>query len=390
MFLPDCASWGMNSYRPVRALAFRALARFLVRGDSVEARRAYPSSAIELLEGDVLFSRLPQLNQLYEAVACPFLSRHPAWLRILQRSLSHHAICLVAGEHVSSRPEAILPLCLVKSRLFGSFLVGLPYVNLGGPLGRSEMARELITNAAALADRWDVRYLELRHEEPVSHPALGVTVQSKVHMRLPLPESRDALWQSFSPKVRNQIRKAEKLGLEILWGRHQEIAEFYRVFAHNMRDLGTPVFPRSLFVATLDEFPQAEIVLVRYRNRTLAGGLLLHGSGVTEIPSASSLRPWNWTNANMLLYWSALTRAIDRGQRLFDFGRSTIDSPTYRFKKQWGAVPYPAHWQYYVRRGKVGEMRPESPRFRLAVRVWRHLPVWLTRWIGPAIVRGIP
>ncbi len=296
----------------------------------------------------------------------------------------------MTGESTSGHPSAILPLWWVRSHRFGAFLVGLPYLNLGGPLGHPAAAGGLIEAAANLADRWNVRYLELRHEEPVVHPALGATVQSKVHMRLPLPESRDALWQSFSPKVRNQIRKAEKLGLEVHWGRHQQLDEFYRVFARNMRDLGTPVFPKALFAAILDEFPQSEIVVVRYRHRALAGGLLLHGSGVTEIPSASSLRPWNWTNANMLLYWSALSRAIERGQQMFDFGRSTMDSPTYRFKKQWGAVPYPAHWQYYVRRGKVGEMRPDNPRFRALVQVWRHLPVWLTRWIGPWIVRGIP
>lgn len=356
----------------------------------MEGHRTYPNPAIELLEGNVLFSRLPQLIQLYQVVGSPYLSRHPAWLRILNLSLGHRPVCLVAGERASSEPKAILPLCLVKSRLFGAFLVGLPYVNLGGVLGYPDATGSLITSAAGLADRWNVRYLELRHEEPVSHPALGAVVQSKVHMRLTLPESRDTLWQSFSPKVRNQIRKAEKLGLEIVCGRHEQLGSFYRVFARNMRDLGTPVFPKSLFAAILDEFPEAELVIVRYQNRAVAGGLLLHGPGATEIPSASSLRPWNWTNANMLLYWTALGRAIERGQRLFDFGRSTVDSPTYRFKKQWGAVPYPAHWQYYVRQGKVGEMRPDSPRFRLAVQIWRRLPVWFTRWIGPMIVRGIP
>ncbi|MGQ9506041.1 MAG: FemAB family XrtA/PEP-CTERM system-associated protein [Thermogutta sp.] len=356
----------------------------------MEARQRYPSSPIESLEGNVLISRLPQLAQFYEAVGNPFLSRHPGWLRVLSRSLYHRPVCLVVNESASFKAKAILPLCLVKSRLFGAFLVSLPYVNLGGVLGPTSAAGELISGAVTLADRFDVRYLELRHEESVSHPALGATVSAKVHMRLPLPESRDALWQSFSPKVRNQIRKAEKLGAEVQWGRHDLLSDFYRIFARNMRDLGTPVFPKSLFGAILDEFPQAELAVVRYQRRAIAAGLLLHGLGVTEIPSASSLRLWNWTNANMLLYWSALGRAIERGQQLFDFGRSTMNSPTYRFKKQWGAVPYPAQWQYYVRRGTVGEMRPESPRFRLAVRIWRHLPVWFTRWLGPMIVRGIP
>ena len=83
-------------------------------------------------------------------------------------------------------------------------------------------------------------------------------------------------------------------------------------------------------------------------------------------------------------------RSIERGQPVFDFGRSTPDGPTYRFKKQWGAEPSPACWQYCVRQGAVDEVRPEGGKFGLAIRVWQRLPVWLTRQIGPAIVRGIP
>jgi CelD/BcsL family acetyltransferase involved in cellulose biosynthesis len=92
----------------------------------------------------------------------------------------------------------------------------------------------------------------------------------------------------------------------------------------------------------------------------------------------------------MLLYWRLLERAVERGQAVFDFGRSSQDSPTFRFKKQWGAVPAPAEWQCYARSGSPGEMRPDSPRYARRVRVWKRLPLWLTRWVGPRIVRGIP
>jgi hypothetical protein len=85
-----------------------------------------------------------------------------------------------------------------------------------------------------------------------------------------------------------------------------------------------------------------------------------------------------------------LERAVERGSRRFDFGRSTIDSNTFRFKQQWGARPEPSCWQYYVRRGTLGDMRPDHGRFRLAIKAWRHLPLPVSRWLGPRIVRGIP
>jgi hypothetical protein len=92
----------------------------------------------------------------------------------------------------------------------------------------------------------------------------------------------------------------------------------------------------------------------------------------------------------MLLYWSLLERAAQRCQETFDFGRSSPDSNTCRFKKQWGAVPEPAEWQYHLRAGSAADMRPENPRYRLLIRLWKRLPLWLTRLIGPRIVRGIP
>jgi hypothetical protein len=92
----------------------------------------------------------------------------------------------------------------------------------------------------------------------------------------------------------------------------------------------------------------------------------------------------------MLMYWHLLKRAMERGQDVFDFGRSTQDGPTMKFKKQWGASPAPSEWQFYVRRGELGGMQKESPRYQRMIRAWQRLPVAITRWLGPAIVRGIP
>jgi hypothetical protein len=92
----------------------------------------------------------------------------------------------------------------------------------------------------------------------------------------------------------------------------------------------------------------------------------------------------------MLLYWQLLERTVERQQDVFDFGRSSPESPTFRFKKQWGAKPEPATWQYYLRSGDMVEMRPTNPKYRRLIRIWQWLPVSLTRLLGPLIVRGIP
>jgi FemAB-related protein (PEP-CTERM system-associated) len=312
------------------------------------------------------------------------------WLAILHEGLGHEPFCIEVRR--SGSTAGVLPLCFLNTRLFGRFLVGRPYLNVGGVLAEDDAAAtELIDQAVRLADELDVRYLELRHEQRHAHSALAFESVQKVHMRLPLPADADELWSRFKPKVRNQIRKAEQNGLTVAWGGDDLLDEFYRVFAINMRDLGTPVFGRRLFASVLARLgDDAEICVVRRQGKPCAAGLLIHGDGLSETPSASSLRQFNHLSGNMLLYWSFLKRCIERRQRVFDFGRTTIGSNTHRFKAQWGAEPHPAIWQYYVRRGSVDDMRPDNPKQQRRIAVWKRLPVWITRLAGPRIVRGIP
>lgn len=318
------------------------------------------------------------------------LSCDPRWIGVLGRGLRQTAYCIEAVANGAT--AGLLPLMDVRSLLFGRFVIGLPYLNYGGVQADDPaVAVRLVDRAVALADELDVRFLELRHERAWDHPRLVTRAGSKVHMRRPLPAASGKLWDELSPKVRNQVRKATKSELTVAWGGEERLGEFYEVFSRNMRDLGTPVYGRQLFREIIRQFPdRAEFCIVRAGSVPAAAALLLHGWGITEVPSASSIREYNGTCANMLLYWKLLERSIERGQVVFDFGRSTPESNTYRFKKQWGATPFPAAWQHYVRRGSASEMRPDNPRYGRLIRAWQRLPVAVTRWVGPVIVRGIP
>src|SRR5262249_6647965 len=187
------------------------------------------------------------------------------------------------------------------------------------------------------------------HERIIPHARLGHSRTDKVHMRLDLPGSAEQLFKGLDSAVRSQVRKGRKNGLTVHWGQADLLGDFYAVFSRNMRDLGTPVYSRALCAGVLGQFPdRAEVCVVRGAGRPRAGAVLLHGWGVTEVPSASSLRKYNRLSANMLLYYHLLERAVERGQDVFDFGRSTPGSGTYRFKEQWGATPWGAEWQSYL------------------------------------------
>ena len=314
----------------------------------------------------------------------------PRWLFALSAGLGHKPYGLVITQ--AEQVVGVLPLVYMQTLLFGRFLVSLPYVNTAGVVSDdSQVTSKLIAAAVNLADTLDVRHLELRHETKAEHPLLTDALSDKVHMRRSLPSTCDELWTSLKPKVRNQIRKGEKQSFTIHWGREERLEEFYVVFSENMRDLGTPVFSRQLFKQILKQFSvEAEFCTVCHERRPIAGALLMHAPGVTQVPSASSLRSFNSTNVNMLMYWHLLCRAIERGQTQFDFGRSTINSNTMHFKKQWGAKPELALWQYYVRRGSATAMRQDNHKYQCLIQAWKRLPLWLSRTMGPWIIRGIP
>lgn len=287
----------------------------------------------------------------------------------------------------------LLPAIFMRSTLFGRFLVSVPYVNWGGIISEDEaVARTILDTAIQLAQDLDTNYLELRQLEPVDDDRLVIGKSAKVQMRLRLAADPDETWRGLKSEVRTQVRKAGKLGLRVDWGQDDDVLRaFYSILARNMRDLGTPVFPVDLFrnIARAAD-GNAEFGVVRLDDVPIAACLATHGDGLTEIPSAASLRAYRKTAANSLMYWSAIERAIERGQSEFDFGRSTLGGATYIFKKKWGASACPVTWQYYLRRGDTQSMRPDNKRFALAIQLWQRLPVAATRMLGPMIVRGIP
>ena len=334
---------------------------------------------------------LPLLGDQERRAQWPALNAHCSpWINAVANGLKHKTILLKS--HAQQTVTGVLPLCLVSGPLFGKFLVSLPYLNTGGVWATDEdSATALVDAACDLADRFDVKHLELRHEVPIQHPKLNMQRIDKVHMRLALPNTIEDLSASLKSKLRSQVKKSHSFSLSCEYGGAESINNFYDVFAVNMRDLGTPVFSKGLFAQTIDSFDgNAEFAIVKSDGEAVAAGLMVHHQGTTEIPSASCLRAFNRMNANMFLYWQMFARAIERGSKTFDFGRSSVDSGTHRFKKQWGAEACPAVWQYYVRKGNPEDMRPDAGGKQRLVQIWQRLPVWLTRLIGPFIVRGIP
>lgn len=317
------------------------------------------------------------------------LGHKAEWAAILSRSFGHKPRFLMASGEEGIR--GILPLARVDGIVGGKALVSLPWLDASGVLASDDEARRaLLDRACNLAAEEDCRYLEIRSLREYEYPRPVKT--SKVLMQLPL-EDEEPLWQSFSAKVRNQIRKAEKNGLTALAGGEDELDAFYRVFSRNMRDIGVPVWGRDFFEEIIHAFSDtARVIVVRDKTGLPVGGalMLLHGK-TAHVPSASSLRTHFKLCPNHLLYWTALRTARAMGADLFDFGRSSPDSGTWRFKKQWGSHAIPSFWHYDLKKiDSPPERNTASRKLRLAVETWKRLPLPIANRLGPLVVRRIP
>jgi serine/alanine adding enzyme len=327
-----------------------------------------------------------------------YVTQHPAatgnhlwaWRHIYESAFRHRTEYLAAR-----RPDGgiagVLPLVVFEHWMFGRFMVSLPFVNYGGVLADDGRAARALLDEAVARARWlRLTHVELRHTMPQF--ADLPNRQHKVTMTRTLPATAEEAWDGLDRKVRNLVRKAEKSDLTPELGGAELLDDFYPVFAENMRDLGTPVYPRRWFEQLFAQFPGASrVCIVRHGRQAVAGAITYAFRDAVEIPSASSLRAYRAMAPNMLLYWRILQQAIADGRRVLDFGRSTPEEGTFKFKQQWGAVPGPMTWEYRLLTGNaLPDRSPKNGRYQRAISVWQRLPLGLANAVGPSVVRYLP
>ncbi len=310
------------------------------------------------------------------------------WKRVVEDTFAHqcHYLAVRDSQNVL---RGVLPLVRVKSRVFGHFLVSMPFLNYGGPLGAPVAVERLSCHATELAQHSGASLLELRCRTemdtglPVSHRKISVLLD------LP-PGDPDQLWKGFKAKLRSQIRRPQREGVEVRFGLDR-LADFFHVFSRHMRDLGTPTLPRRFFERIADTFPEAVSFGCAYiGEKAVAAGCGFQWDREFEMTWAASLVEYNQIAPNMLLYWSFMERAIKHGLATFNFGRCTPGSGTHRFKRQWGTRDEPLWWYQHQRGAEVSTPSPDDARYSWGPRIWKRLPLPIATMVGPRIVRYIP
>lgn len=328
-----------------------------------------------------------------------YVDRHPAataYHRAAAASIGAAAFGLATRfltvRGVAGRLAGVLPIVEQSSLLFGRYLISVPFFNYGGILADGpDVAARLVASVTELARLRRAHHVELRHTEESVGSGLR-TRTDKVCMVLELPESEDAVAKKLGSKLRSQIRRADRDSPEIVWGGPELIPEFYRVFAANMHELGTPVYSRRFFEVACRALQARHWILVlRIGGRAEAASILVRHRTRIEVPWAAATALAKHSAINMRLYWEMLCHAVRLGASAFDFGRCTRDSGTFRFKAQWGAQPEQLYWHYWLSSGaELPRLNHTNPKYAMAARLWRRMPLWCANAIGPHIVKKLP
>jgi serine/alanine adding enzyme len=310
------------------------------------------------------------------------------WRDVMERVFGHECIYLAARDEGGCL-AGVLPLVRLKSLLFGHYLVSMPFLNYGGPLGNDAAVRALCDYASEVAQEDGAVLLELRSRVPlpvslpVSHRKITVV------RALPAGDS-EQLWRDLPAKVRSQVRRSQREGMDVRFGPNQ-VAPFFDVFSRHMRDLGTPTQSRRFFECIAATFGTDVWFGCAYlESRPVACGCGFLWDGEFEMSWASALRDYNRLAPNMLLYWAFMERAAREGLAVFNFGRCSPGSGTHRFKQQWGSRDVPLWWYHLARGERSATPSPGDGAYALGPLVWKHLPLAVATALGPRVVRYLP
>ncbi|MDX9992642.1 MAG: GNAT family N-acetyltransferase [Anaerolineales bacterium] len=288
----------------------------------------------------------------------------------------------------------LLALTHVKHPLFGNFLTTAPFGSYGGFAFTDAEARRLLLEAAqTLAADLGVDYVNLRFAAADPSPPPG-WVQQPVYQTylVDLTPDAETLLETFSSNHRNHVRKSLKKGFSVKFGGPDLLDDAYEALARSMHELGSPYHSKT-YLKTMAglQGDALEFGVLYAPDGKLAGAgvFIQHGQSVTNL-HANILRAYRSDYAGEFLYWQALTRYAGRGLKTFDLGRSLAGSGNETFKMKWNPRRQELAYWYWLKPGaELPALNQKNPKFQFAIWLWKRLPAFIIRPLGPFLIKGL-
>lgn len=327
---------------------------------------------------------MPRWDAFVSQAAQATFFHRAGWKTVIEKAFGHQTHFLLAESDGVIR--GVLPLARIKSALFGHSLSALPFCVYGGIVADSEAAFRALDEAAqALAAKLDVDFLEYR--SVVAQHSDWLTKDLYVTFRKTIQADHDANMSAIPRKQRAMVRKGIKAGLHSTFD--DDIDRFFHAYASSVRNLGTPVFGRKYFALLREVFGKDCDILTITKDDTVIASVLNFYFRDTVLPyyggGTSASRD---VAGNDFMYWELMRHSVDRGYRVFDYGRSKRGTGAFDFKKNWGFEPEPLQYEYKLyRASNLPDNSPLNPKYRAFINLWRKLPLPVANAIGPHIVK---
>jgi len=332
-------------------------------------------------------SSIQQWDEFVENSSSATFFHKAGWKEVIEKAFGHKTYFLYTENQ--GKITGILPLVHIKSLFFGNSLSSCAFCVYGGIVAEDKATYDkLDKKACALAEELGVDHLEMRNQIQLSpnrpYKELYVTFKKE------LEDDEEKNMLAIPRKQRAVIRKGIKAGLssEI----DSEIDRFYQAYSESVRNLGTPVFAKKYFSILKQVFKdQCEILTVVDKEGQLIASVmsfffknevLPYYGGGTEYARA--------VQGNDFMYWEVMRRAVEKGIKVFDYGRSKEGTGSYRFKKHWGFEPKPLFYEFHlVKSDSIPDINPLNPKYQLFIAAWKRLPLAVSQMVGPWLAKDL-
>lgn len=318
------------------------------------------------------------------------ICQHFAWGRIFKETFGLDVILIV--HRSDGKVDGGLPLVLFDQRITGKAMVSMPFLNYGGVLGANDEAKAAILDEGRkVLDIAATDYLEMRHTGSGIGPAADHTKQNRTTFRLDLNRPADEIFKNFKKQLRTRIRNAGKQGIEYYQGQDR-LDHFYDLFARAMTEHGTPVMPKRFFRSILRYlYDHAQMIIAYKDSQPIGGKLVLKFKDRATMTWGCYPNRYKHLLANYHLTWELIQQLAQGPIKLLDFGRSAPDSGGYTYKANWGTEVIPIFVDYIASdANKIPYLKPENVKYKMAISLWKKMPLSIAKLIGPRLARYFP
>lgn len=314
-----------------------------------------------------------------------------AWKEILEETFGYktHYVMVYDDDGLI---KAVMPLAICRNLLFKKVGMALPFVNYLDVCYSSEDARDFIVEQMyPMLSTMGLDFIELRFKNQTIEQVNCNFSSGNYTFMLPLEGGEEKIMELSSSNNRNHTRKTYKnewFKSSLDWDR---LEDFYQVYSHTMKRLGSPC-PSIVLFNKLKEKLADDFTLLTVSDADtdrLIGGMTLFTWGDTVYYQwGGALEEYNKKYVNNFMYWEAVKFASERGYKFLDLGRSPEDSGTYKFKSHFGAEPQQLTY-CRISKKPSGIKQVEKNDVKWAIEIWKRAPKVLTDKVGEILIKYV-